>query len=60
MWMRETGWGDPTGLLNIYNIVCNDLYSTHHMTIEYLFLSHMKSYGHVTLGDDYWGHFSCS
>ena len=39
---------------------CNDLHSTHHRIVEYLFLSHMKLYGHVTLGDDYWGHFPCS
>ena len=39
---------------------CNDPYSTHHGIVKYLFLSHMKSYGHVTLGDDYWGRFPCS
>ena len=39
---------------------CNDPHSAHHRIVEYLFLSHTKSYGHVTLGDDYWGHFPCS
>ena len=39
---------------------CNDPHSTHRRIVEYFFLSHTKSYGHVTLGDDYWSHFPCS
>ena len=39
---------------------CNDPYSTRHGIVEYLFLSFMKSYGHVALGNDHWGHFPYS
>ena len=39
---------------------CNNPHSTHRRIVEYLFLFHTKTYGHVELGDDYWGNFSCS